>query len=118
MKMRGSIFMRLYHFYKVWNRRSSYPILFRGCDREKTGPLYRVIKISLLLTIILTGCATPTTKTIPVLTPETGLTQEEVFKIIADDIYKSNKRRVAIIDFPDKGGKINGGEDFVKKMAV
>ena len=111
--------MKLFHFYELLTRRSSYPILFRGCDREKTGPLYRVIRISLLLTIILTGCATPhADKTVPKY--DTKSTQDEVFQEIADTIDKSNKRTVAIIDFPhrESGKKIEKIEELVEKMAA
>jgi len=115
MKMRGSIFMRLYHFYKVSNRRSSCPIFFRGCAREKTGQLYRVIKISLLLTIILTGCATP-----PTIVEYDGTSErDKVFNNIAQEIIKSKKRTIAIIAFTNfDGKKIEEGEDVVEDMAL
>ncbi|MCI5130211.1 MAG: hypothetical protein D3904_01525 [Candidatus Electrothrix sp. EH2] len=78
--------------------------------------IIRFSSISLLLTIILTGCASP-----PKLTEYEGITEgKNVFNDIAEKITASKKRTVAIIDFSKKkDGKVfDKGKNVAENMAV
>ncbi|MCW5212869.1 hypothetical protein VU04_08155, partial [Desulfobulbus sp. TB] len=74
------------------------------CNTSVSLKVTRVLKISLLLTIILTGCANNPTD--PTIIKYKGVKEgEKVFQDIANIIESKKKRTVAIIDFPDKESK-------------